>query len=59
MPERCRRHPDRCGDFVVAMHFLAGGGVDWRHLLHIDQTYGPFCDECRLEFNRWATTVAT
>lgn len=52
--EPCRRHPDRPGLFGVTTHYI--GRANWRDIVRADQTYGPLCDECRLEFNAWAST---
>lgn len=52
--EACDRHPDREGYYGVVMHALFD--TNWRQVVRPEQTFGPFCSECRSEFIAWACT---
>lgn len=55
LQERCERHPDREGVYAFSSAFVFN--LDWRSIMRPDQTYGPFCMECRSEFIAWACTI--
>jgi hypothetical protein len=52
--ETCSRHSDREAEIALVTHYIYSG--DWRTVVKSDQTFGPLCPECRLEFIHWATT---
>lgn len=53
---RCARHPDREAEYGIATHYI--NSTSWQDTLRAEQTFGPFCSECRLEFIAWATKPA-
>lgn len=53
LQEGCVRHPDRQGEFGFVSAYIYPN--NWRDTMKGEQTWGPFCGECRSEFIEWTT----
>ena len=49
----CTRHPGVSAEYGFTSHYIANNR--WQDVVRAEQSFGPFCAECRLEFVRWAT----